>query len=77
MKKVELSWTDFAIDNTITLGEVYNERLDASLFDFKYVKPKPLEWNSFQNHLRKKHGLDLPSEDKMAYNKYIKDLENL
>jgi hypothetical protein len=76
MKKVEFSITDFAIDNTITLGEVYNERLDASLFDFCYTKPKPLDWLCFQNYLKKKHGLDLPSEDKTAYNKYINSIKD-
>ena len=75
MKKVEFKLSDFAIDNTITLGEKYNERLDPELFNFKYEKPKPLSFDRFQYYLKNKHGLDLPEEDKNGYNKYINSID--
>jgi len=75
MKKVEFNINDFAIDNTITLGETYNERLDPELFNFKYVKPKSLPFDKFQHYLKIKHGLNLPDEDKIGYNKYITNID--
>ena len=75
MKKVEFKLSDFAIDNTITLGEKYNERLDPDLFNFKYEKPKSLSFDRFQHYLKNKHGLDLPDEDKNGYNKYINSID--
>ena len=75
MKKVEFDISDFAIDNTITLGEIYKERLDPELFNFKYEKPKPLSFDNFQQYLKNKHGLNLPDEDKNGYNKYINNID--